>query len=249
VGGARGAVGGTRERGPASRASARVWRLGRPITPDPLSRAKDAVRQFVRVWRTLRPPRLFGHAHSIYILACLVDELRLTGIRPNAIVSSSMMLVPHERAVIERVFGTRVTDFYGCEEVGGIASECERHEGMHINADQLIVEVLREDGTPAGPGEFGAVVVTDLLNLAMPMIRYRIEDMAEVSDRPCSCGRGLATDSPSGAVLAPHIHRRTYCRECRRRVGGSRGGKRGSQSHSGGRPNSAVGWHVRSRVG
>jgi phenylacetate-CoA ligase len=181
VGEPMGAVWGNPEQATEFRAKLRDWLLGPTITLDTMSMTKDAVRQFEREWRTMRPTLLFGHAHSIYILSCLVDELRLTGIRPNAIVSSSMMLVPHERAVIERVFGTRVTDFYGCEEVGGIASECERHEGMHINADQLIVEVLREDGTPAGPGEFGAVVVTDLLNLAMPMIRYR------------SCGRGLPT--------------------------------------------------------
>ena len=193
VGEPMGAVWGNPEQATEFRARLREWLLGPTITLDTMSMTRDAVRQFEREWREIGPTLLFGHAHSIFILATLVDELKLTGIRPNAIVSSSMMLVPHERVVIERVFGTKVTDFYGCEEVGGIASECERHEGMHINADQLIVEVLREDGTPAGPGEFGAVVVTDLLNLAMPMIRYRIEDMAEVSDRPCSCGRGLPT--------------------------------------------------------
>lgn len=193
VGEPMGAVWGNAEYATSARARLREWLLGPTITLDTMSMSGDAVRRFEAEWQDLRPTLLFGHAHSIYLLACLAGDLGLTGIRPTAIVSSSMMLVPHERAVIERVFGVKVTDFYGCEEVGGIASECERHEGLHVNSDQLIVEVLREDGSPAGPGEFGAVVVTDLLNLAMPMIRYRIEDMAEVSERPCSCGRGLPT--------------------------------------------------------
>jgi phenylacetate-CoA ligase len=103
------------------------------------------------------------------------------------------MLLPHERAVIERVFGVRVTDIYGCEEVGLIAGECERHEGLHVNIDQLVVEILHEDGRPVAPGETGLVVVTDLLNEAMPFIRYRTEDMAELAASPCSCGRGQPT--------------------------------------------------------
>jgi len=85
----------------------------------------------------------------------------------------------------------KVTDTYGCEEVGFIAGECERHEGLHVNVEQLVVEVLREDGHPAGPGETGLVVVTDLLNTAMPFIRYRMEDAAEVAEQPCSCGRAM----------------------------------------------------------
>lgn len=193
VGEPMGAVWGNPDTSPSLRERVREWLLGPTITLDTMSMTDDAVRRFEAEWRQLRPTLLFGHAHSIYLLSCLARDLGLRGIRPNAIVSSSMMLVPHERSVIESVFGVKVTDFYGCEEVGGIASECERHEGLHVNADQLVVEVLREDGTAAGPGEFGAVVVTDLLNRAMPMIRYRIEDMAEVSAQPCACGRGLPT--------------------------------------------------------
>ena len=168
----------------------RRWVLDPTISLDTMSITPDAVREFGRQWRRVRPTLLFGHAHSVFVLATIVDELGVTDIRPRGIIASSMMLLPHERSVIERVFGVKVTDIYGCEEVGLIAGECERHEGLHINVDQLIVEVLREDGSPAAPGEAGLVVVTDLLNTAMPFIRYRMEDYAEVSATPCSCGRG-----------------------------------------------------------
>lgn len=171
----------------------RDWILIPSISLDTMSITAESVKAFERDWIRVQPTMLFGHAHSLFVLATMASELGLTQIRPTSIIASSMMLIPHERAAIERVFGVRVTDLYGCEEVGLIASECERHEGLHINIDQLIVEVLKEDGTPAAPGEVGLVVVTDLLNKAMPFIRYRLEDMAEVATRPCSCGRGLPT--------------------------------------------------------
>jgi phenylacetate-CoA ligase len=59
-----------------------------------------------------------------------------------------------------------------------------------VSAENLVVEVLKEDGTGCSPGESGEIVVTDLNNRAMPLIRYRLRDFAEVGG-PCPCGRGL----------------------------------------------------------
>jgi phenylacetate-coenzyme A ligase PaaK-like adenylate-forming protein len=169
----------------------REWLLSPTIYLDTMSVTPEAVSAFAREWMRARPTLLFGHAHSLFVLASTIEEAGIAGVAPKAIIATSMMLLPHERLLIERVFGVKVTDMYGCEEVGLIASECERHEGLHLNVDQVFVEILREDGTPAGPGEAGSVIVTDLLNRAMPFIRYRMEDMAELAGHPCSCGRGL----------------------------------------------------------
>ena len=57
-------------------------------------------------------------------------------------------------------------------------------------ADRLIVEILR-DGGPVAPGELGEVVVTDLYSYAMPLIRYRMGDLARAGSGPCRCGLGL----------------------------------------------------------
>src|SRR5262249_8028755 len=113
-----------------------------------------------------------------------------SGYRPRGIITSAMVLHNWQRRVIEEVFACRVTNRYGCEEVSLIACECERHEGLHVNADNLLVEVLR-DGRPAAPGEPGSVVVTDLSNRAMPLLRYQVGDVAVATDRLCPCGRGL----------------------------------------------------------
>jgi phenylacetate-CoA ligase len=127
----------------------------------------------------------------LFIWASWLRRRGITAIRPRGIISTSMMLLPSERAVIEEAFACRVTDRYGCEEVGLIGCECEEHRGMHLNIDHLYVECLKADGSAARPGEAGELVVTDLVNRGQPLIRYRIEDMAVLTDRACPCGRGL----------------------------------------------------------
>jgi phenylacetate-CoA ligase len=95
-----------------------------------------------------------------------------------------------ERAA--RVFEARVCDNYSSNEAGTIALQCPDAHAYHTMDEALIVEVLRDDGTPCAAGETGRVVVTDLQNFSTPLIRYAIGDYAEVA-APCSCGRGLGT--------------------------------------------------------
>lgn len=168
------------------------WLLLCPVIfLDTMALTKEAVSRFAQEWQKAKPTLLFGHAHSLYVLAKMVAEHHIEGITPMAIISSSMTLIPHERALIEEVFQKKVFDRYGCEEVGLIASECAEHRGLHLNAENLFVEFLKQDGSPAPPGELGEIVVTDLGNMAMPFIRYRVEDMGIPSKRKCPCGRGL----------------------------------------------------------
>jgi phenylacetate-CoA ligase len=104
-------------------------------------------------------------------------------------------LFPADRAALEEAFGRAVFETYGCREVMLIASECEAHAGLHLSAENLIVELVVRDGAterPARPGEAGEVVVTDLHNFAMPFIRYVMGDLATwAGDAPCPCGRTL----------------------------------------------------------
>ncbi|MFP4416733.1 MAG: phenylacetate--CoA ligase family protein [Chitinispirillaceae bacterium] len=170
---------------------ARHFLLQPTIYLDTMELTGESVKKFAAEWRKSRPTLLFGHAHSLYLLAQMAETLGIDDIRPRGVISTSMMLMPHERAQIERSFDAEVYDRYGCEEVSLIASECERHEGMHLNIEHLYVEFLREDGSAAKPGESGRVIVTDLINRAMPFVRYQVEDMGVPIDRFCSCGRGL----------------------------------------------------------
>lgn len=177
------------------------WLLQPIIYLDTMSVNESSVRAFVKQWQRVKPTLLFGHAHSIYILARYLRDMNIDTLRPKGILSSSMMLIPSERKFIEQVFGLKVIDRYGCEEVGLIACECDKHEGMHLNIEHLFIEFLRDDGSPCAPGEPGKIVITDLMNLAMPLIRYQVEDVGVPSSHICSCGRGLPLmESVAGRV-------------------------------------------------
>ena len=91
-----------------------------------------------------------------------------------------------------------------------IASECEAHDGLHTSMETMIVElVVREAGgvRAARPGETGEVVVTDLHNLACPLVRYVTGDLA-VAHEPgrCACGRGLLKIGPVEGRVAETLH-------------------------------------------
>ncbi|MCI0591329.1 MAG: phenylacetate--CoA ligase family protein [Gammaproteobacteria bacterium] len=165
--------------------------LDRMFYLDTMNISEESVRNFVKEWRREKPKVLYGHAHSIYILATYLLRIGVTDLRPDGIITTSMMLLAAERRLIEKVLSCRVTNRYGSEEVSLIACECERNEGFHLNADHVVVEFLKDDGTEAAPGEEANIIVTDLINHAMPLIRYQVGDMGVPSIRTCSCGRGL----------------------------------------------------------
>jgi phenylacetate-CoA ligase len=125
------------------------------------------------------------------LFARFLRERGLAVHRPHSIVTSAEMLEADDRRLLEEVFGCPVFDRYGCREVSVIASECRAHAGLHVNAECLYVEVENPDGSRAAPGETGAILVTDLLNRAMPLIRYRIGDLGALAEGDCPCGRGL----------------------------------------------------------
>jgi len=158
---------------------------------DTMAVTEQSVQKFALSWEKVKPTLLFGHAHSLFILAQYVTEMGVKEIQPTGILSTSMMLLPHERVFIEKFFKCKVIDRYGCEEVSLIGCECEKHEGMHMNIEHLLIEFIKDDGCQAEPGEDGNIVVTDLMNKAMPFIRYQVEDVGVPLNRLCSCGRGL----------------------------------------------------------
>lgn len=187
----RGALWGNPPRHVSLKRRLRNLLLDRTFVLDTMQMSPASMDAFVAEANRHGQVAFFGHSHSLYILARHLRDGGLPLARaPRAIISTSMMLLANERAVIEQVMGCRVSDRYGCEEVGLIASECERHDGMHINVDHLYVEVLRDDGSAAAPGEPGKVVLSDLSNHGMPLLRYRVEDVAVPSARDCPCGRG-----------------------------------------------------------
>ncbi|MGE0400936.1 MAG: phenylacetate--CoA ligase family protein [Kofleriaceae bacterium] len=126
-------------------------------------------------------------------LHALLLRIAQTGARLPAlkqIRTISEVLSPGTRGLCTEVIDVPIVDTYSAQEVGNIALQCPDHEHYHVQSERLIVEILRDDGTPCAIGETGRVVVTDLHNFATPILRYDIGDYAVVG-APCACGRGL----------------------------------------------------------
>jgi phenylacetate-CoA ligase len=132
---------------------------------------------------------LLGYAEAVYELAKFMEREGVQSHHVGAIMTSAGTLHPDMRRVIERAFRAPVFNRYGSRELGGTACECEMHEGLHISPLTHYVEIISPEGGPCAPGELGELVLTSLTNHAMPLIRYRIGDMASWATGTCSCGR------------------------------------------------------------
>jgi phenylacetate-CoA ligase len=139
----------------------------------------------IRIQR-YRPKVIVGYVSS---LAAFAEFLLRRGIaipHIEAVIAAAEPLFTPMRERIVQALQAPVFNTYGCREFMSLAGECENHEGLHINAENVLLET-------ALPADAGAsqVLVTDLHNYGMPFVRYDIGDMAVLDDSPCTCGRGL----------------------------------------------------------
>jgi phenylacetate-CoA ligase len=132
----------------------------------------------------------YYHPTSLFPLARRYPE-RLRVLAPGRIISHAELLSDSMRAGIEAVMGQRVFNQYGTSEFNRMAWSCPGGPGYHVDAESIVLEVLKDDGRPAKPGEVGRAVVTGLVNRMMPLIRYELGDLLVASDRRCVCGRSL----------------------------------------------------------
>ncbi len=163
-----------------------------------LNVSTDVARQLEWLQRE-DPDYLITHPTNLGALAELSIKLGVRLPKLRQARTSGEALRVDLRATVRGAWNVDVTDIYSCSEAGVIALQCPLHEHYHVQSENLIVEVLRPDGKACRPGETGEVVLTTLHNFAMPLIRYRIGDYAELGE-PCSCGRGLP--------VLKHIHGR-----------------------------------------
>ena len=153
----------------------------------------DNIERFVDAIRKHRPVLVDGYAESLNFLATYLLDGGSPGFSPRAVMSSAQALPANVREIIEQGFHTKVYDKYGAREFSGIAYQCGHSSDHHVMDESYLVELL-VDGRPAEPGEIGEIVITDLNNFSVPLIRYRIGDLAVAVDnsQPCACGRQLS---------------------------------------------------------
>lgn len=133
-----------------------------------------------------------GYASSLYTYAKFAKDMGIRNIKFKAVVSWGDKMFPHYRQALEEQFDTEVFDTYGASEGAMIAAECELHN-YHIMTPHVYIELLDKNGNEVETGQIGEVVVTRLDNYHMPLIRYKIGDIAIKSsaDKTCFCGRQL----------------------------------------------------------
>jgi len=166
--------------------------LGQVIYVEPYSiLSEERMTDYLHRINRHRPVVILAFAGMAFELARHAQRLGVKMHRPRLILCSAEVLYEGMRNTIEEVFGAPVYNRYGAAEVGRIASECKAGK-LHVFSFSNHVEILDEQDRPVSPGAVGRVVVTPLHNLAMPLIRYDIGDLARVASEPCSCGSPLA---------------------------------------------------------
>lgn len=134
-------------------------------------------------------------SYAMYIGETL-HEMGLTGadIKLRGGLFGAEPWTPQMRREIERLLGIKAQDIYGlCEVIGpGVAFDCCEQDGLHINEDHFIAEIIDpETGEVLPEGSTGELVFTCIQKEAMPLIRYRTRDIATLTREKCACGRTL----------------------------------------------------------
>jgi len=160
--------------------------LRRELVIPTFSQTPELWRQTLQRALRFRPKLIVGYVSSLEQFARFLLEERcaIPGVR--AVIAAAEPVYESTRQLVLQAFRAPLFNTYGSREFMSIAAECDRHDGLHIHSENLLVET-ELDGD-RGPSEF---LVTDLHNYGMPFIRYRIGDIGRLSQATCPCGRGL----------------------------------------------------------
>ncbi len=147
---------------------------------------------FIQQIKALKPKMLFGYPSALAHIATHAEKTGqvLSDLGIKVAFVTSERLYDHQRAKIEQVFACPVANGYGGRDAGFIAHQCPEGQ-MHITAEDIIVEIIDNNGDVLPYDQAGEIVVTHLATRDFPFIRYRTGDVGVLSDEQCRCGRGL----------------------------------------------------------
>jgi phenylacetate-CoA ligase len=197
-----------------------IWYMEKPsnamvlsshrLTPRTIHKYLEAIEQH-------RPRVLIAYPSLAYLFAIYAKQAGLKGHVFDLVILSSETLYEFQRTELERVFQAKTRIHYAHIESAAMLSYCDHTNLYHVQPEYGFVEILKDDGSPAGPGEVGEIVATNFENRLLPLVRYRTGDLAEASDARCECGRnysiverihGRRADlirSPSGTGHSPIV--------------------------------------------
>ena len=155
------------------------------------------IQEIVKQLNDLQPAMFAGYASALGLLAQEQLEGRLN-IHPSIVISSAEPLLQENRYLIQKAFGVPPRNNYGCSEGGVMGYECKLGH-MHINADWIIFEPVDAEHEAIPAGQLSdRLLITNLANRVMPIIRYELGDRVSLSAEPCACGITLPVANVEG---------------------------------------------------
>jgi phenylacetate-CoA ligase len=172
------------------RMNAKDWALNRKRFPV-FNYTDETLEKYLGQLVRYSPHFLYGYVSALADFARFVLARGKIPRLPDlkAVVTTSEVLSEEARRDIEAALGVRVYNEYGCSELGTIAHECERGS-LHLNAENLYVEVIGEDGVIRNRGR-GRILVSEYYNRVQPLVRYELGDIGDLAPGACACGRSL----------------------------------------------------------
>jgi len=156
----------------------------------PTSLLKSEILESYRVLlNEFRPKIIYAYPTPLALFCEYLQDCGRSFHRPVSAICTAEPLLAQQREVIENTLGCQVFEHYGTRDFGMVGGECEGHQGMHLHPSGVYVEFAPIQG--AEIDGLHEMLVTDLLNYGMPLIRYKINDCAILATEPCKCGRGF----------------------------------------------------------
>lgn len=153
---------------------------------------EETLPAYYEALKTINFVYLDGYPSALFTIAKWINTAGKSGLwRPWMINTTAETLMSFQREEIERAFGCKVFNHYSSSEGAPFVTECPASR-MHLNPESGIIEFLKSNGEPAGPGEDAEMVVTSFFQRTMPLIRYCIGDVGALAeDQRCPCGRQM----------------------------------------------------------
>ena len=167
-------------------------RIGASVLPTSVGRTDRQI----KIMQDYRTTVLVSTPSYTLVIAERMEQLgvdRKTLSLKYCICAGEPWTAENRREIEERLF-VKATDNYGVSEVmgPGVAGECLEQQGMHLQEDHFLMEIIDpRTGQVLPTGELGELVITTLSKEAFPVIRYRTGDLCRIIPEPCSCGRTL----------------------------------------------------------
>jgi len=140
--------------------------------------------EHLSAYKKFSPDLVRAFPSALQRFAEYINEKKMKLHSPKAVICVGEPLIQSQRELFSKVFGCDVFNCYVSRECGNIACECSAHSGLHVAEEMIYLEIENQ-----GKGEFGEILLTDLWNMGMPFIRYRIQDAARWINKTCSCGK------------------------------------------------------------